>query len=186
MPSAVDPPILSATRQGGQMAMSAEATEQQATRWLVAGAGGVLAIVQAVAALVYPPSEKFAATGADYLGDGLFVVALALTLAGLWGLRDMTTGRVPHTAAGAALVGQSVIAVLVIATLFAGRDVLEALFIVGFGIEVIGLLVMAIASRRVLVGLLVPALVVTLAFFSSGGAAAFGLVWLAIAFRRGY
>lgn len=152
--------------------------------WILAAIGGGLAVVQAIAALLEAPGETFAGSRADYIADGLWAAALALTLAGLWELRHFKTGRLWQVATYGALAGQTAIIIAVAATLAAGREVLDALFIGGFAVEVISVLILAVVGRSLLLGLLVPALVLSLAFFAQGGAAAFGIVWVAISLRR--
>ena len=163
---------------------AAPATAPSSLAWIVVGIGGGLAIVQAVATVFDPPGESFTGSRADYIADALWAAALAMTLAGFWNLRHVKAGRTWQIATYAALAGQTLIAIAVAATLAAGREVLDVLFIAGFAVEVIAVIVLAVAGRSLMLGLLVPALVLSLAFFGQGGAAAFGIVWVVISLRR--
>ena len=163
---------------------TAPATSTASFPWILVTIGGGLAIAQAIAALLDPPGESFTGSRADYIADALWAAALALTLAGFWNLRHFKTGRTWQVATYGAMAGQAAIAIAVIATLAAGREVLDMLFIAGFGVEIISVLILAVVARSLVLGLLVPALVLSLAFFAQGGAAAFGIVWLVISLRR--
>lgn len=155
--------------------------------WVLAGLGALFAVAQGAVGLAMAPSPgaEFHKTIADYVTTTLSGLAFGFTLAGLWGIARGAHARVVEIAAYAALVGQAGLVLAEFATVLAGRPMLDAVFIVGFGLLVLALLVIAIGARRLLVGALVPALMLGLAFGSKGGLVAFGGVWVALAVRRG-
>jgi hypothetical protein len=152
--------------------------------WKATMAGGGVLVLQAVVSLVDRPARTFSGSTADWLGDGLLALGLALTLPGLLALRATLATRARRLLLAVAALGQLALLVAVAATLAAGHEILSGIYVAGFAAEVVALAATAIMTRRLLLFALVPALVVALALFDTAGAAALGAAWIAVAARR--
>jgi hypothetical protein len=139
-------------------------------------------VVLGILTLAAPPHARFSGSGADYAADAVWAVLLAVSVPALVAL-GRGSGRAGRAAAAAAALGQAALALSVAATVAAGREVLDALFVAGFALELVGLVVLAAAARRAVVLALVPGLVIALALFGHGGTIALGAAWLAVGHR---
>ena len=134
------------------------------------------------------------ATVEDYLLEILFSIALAGMLAGLVGLHARQApnyGRLGTAGFFAAFVGVFFLLASTLATILAGREVLDWLFILGFVGTLVGFVLLGTATLRARVLprwrgilLLVAALGIPVYFAlgSYGGAILYGLVWLALGY----
>ncbi len=170
--------------------MEAMAMRTQAARpglRALAIGGGILFVAQAVAAAVTEQNEKYAGSTADVLSDGLLAAGLLLSLAGLDALRRMLSARMATVAIG----GQLALLISIAGTIAAGREALDALFVVGALVWLVGLVGIAVAvgrsgERRWRPSLALPlAGIAALAFADTGGAVLLGLLWLVLAPRLG-
>ena len=168
--------------------MGAIAMERHATKLglkALAIGGGVLFVAQAAAAAATEQNEKYAGSSADLLSDGLLAAGLLLSLAGLQALRRMLRARTATLAIG----GQLALLISIAATIAAGREALDALFVAGALAWLAGLTGTAVAAarsrdRRWRPALaLPPAGIAALALADAGGAALLGLLWLVLTAR---
>ena len=149
--------------------------------------GGVLFVAQAAAAAVTEQNERYAGSRADLLSDGLLAAGLLLSLIGLEALRRMLSARMATLAIG----GQLALMISIAATIAAGREALDALFVVGALAWLGGLSGIAVEAgrsgeRRWRPSLALPlAGIAALAFADTGGAVVLGLVWLVLVARLG-
>ncbi len=147
--------------------------------------GGVVLVAQGVAAAATEQNTKYAGSTGDALSDGFLAAGLLLTLGGLEALRRVLSRRI----AAAAMVGQVALLISILATMAAGREALDALFVVGTLVWLVGLIGIAIAparsrerSWRAAIALPLAGLA-ALAFQDAGGGALLGLVWLVLSAR---
>ncbi|MDQ3678041.1 MAG: hypothetical protein M3401_14805 [Actinomycetota bacterium] len=147
--------------------------------------GGVVLVAQGVAAAATEQNTKYAGSTGDVLSDGLLAGGLLLTLAGLEALRRVLSRRM----AALAMVGQVALLASILATVAAGREALDAVFVVGTLVWLVGLIGIAVAvarSRerfwRAAIALPLAGLA-ALAFQDAGGAALLGLVWIVLGAR---
>lgn len=153
----------------------------------VAIGGGILLVVQAVAAAATEQSEKYAGSTGDVLSDGLLAAGLLLTLAGLEALRRALSARM----GALAIAGQLALVISVVATMAAGGEALDVVFVIGTLAWLIGLIGIAVVAGRSGDRHWRPALALPLAGIAalgladSGGVVLLGLVWLVLAARLG-
>lgn len=147
--------------------------------------GGVVLVAQGVAAAATEQNTKYAGSTGDALSDGLLAAGLLLTLGGLEALRRGLSRRM----AAAAMVGQVALLISILATVAAGREALDAVFVAGAVAWLVGLIGIAIAAARSRERLWRAAIALplaglaALAFQDAGGAALLGLVWLVLSAR---
>jgi hypothetical protein len=134
------------------------------------------------------------ATVEDYLLEILFSIALAGMLAGLVGLHARQApnyGRLGTAGFFAAFVGVFFLLASTLATILAGREVLDWLFILGFVGTLVGFVLLGTATLRarvlprwrgILLLVAVLGIPVYFALGSYGGAILYGLVWLALGY----
>lgn len=147
---------------------------------VTAGSAGLFA-AQGVASLLLPPSEgnSYRGTSGDVLSNLLFTLALtALAWALLGRARARGQGRAALVVAG----GCVLLAASTVATVVAGEERWDAAFMLGFALAALGWLVSVVLTRSPLPALLLLGLVLTLAFFDSGGGLALALA-LALSLR---
>jgi hypothetical protein len=171
-----------------EVTMEAMAMTGAATRpglRMLTSAGGLVLLAQGVAAATSEQHDRYAGSTGDLLSDGLLGAGLLLTLAGLERLRRRLSPRM----AGLAIAGQVALVVSTLATVAAGHEVLDAVFIGGTLAWIAGLAGVAIAAARTRERMWRPAValplvgLVALAFADAGGAALLGLVWLVLGTR---
>jgi hypothetical protein len=91
--------------------------------------------------------------------------------------------------AAVAMVGQLALLISILASMAAGREALDAVFVVGTLVWLVGLIAIAIAAARSRKRFWRPAIAVplaglaALAFQDAGGGALLGLVWLVLSAR---
>lgn len=145
--------------------------------------GAVMLVAQGVAAAVTEQNTRYGGSTGDILADGLLAGGLLLTLAGLEALRRVLSPR----AAALATAGQIALVVAILATVAAGRELLDGVFIVGTLAWLAGLIGIAVTAartreRRWRTAIALPLTgLAALAFAEAGGAVLLGLVWLALA-----
>lgn len=166
-------------------AMAIERTAVRAGVRMLTAAGGVVLVAQGVAAAATEQNTKYAGSTGDALSDGLLAAGLLLTLAGLEALRRVLSRRM----AAVAMVGQVALLISILATMAAGREALDVVFVVGTLVWLVGLTAIAIAAARTserswrpVVALPLAGLA-ALAFQDAGGGALLGLVWLVLSAR---
>lgn len=147
--------------------------------------GGLVLVAQGVAAAATEQNTKYAGSTGDALADGLLAAGLLLTLAGLEALRRALSPRI----AALAIVGQVALMISILATMAAGHEALDAVFVAGAVAWLVGLIGIAInAARprerpwRATIALPLAGLA-ALAFHDAGGGALLGLVWLVLGAR---
>ena len=155
----------------------------------IAMVGGAVLLLQAIVAVATSTPDSFTGTTSGYFSDGLSAAGLVLTIAGLIALRLVRAtgdGRDGVTAIVLACVGQLGLVVSIVATLAAGREVLDAVYIVAFVVWFVGLVLVAITTatahdlpRWSAVPLPLGALTAT-AFWAHGGSALLGAAWIAL------
>ena len=147
--------------------------------------GGLVLVAQGVAAAATEQNTKYAGSTGDALSDGLLAAGLLLTLGGLEALRRVLSRRM----ATVAIVGQVALLISILATMAAGREALDAVFVVGTLSWLVGLIAIAIAAARTSerswrAAIALPlAGLAALAFQDAGGGALLGLVWLVLSAR---
>ena len=134
------------------------------------------------------------ATVEDYLLEILFSIALAGMLAGLVGFHARQApnyGRLGTAGFFAAFVGVFFMLASTVATILAGSEVLDWLFVLGFVGTLVGFVLLGTATLRarvlprwrgILLLLAVLGIPVHFALGSYGGAILDGLVWLALGY----
>jgi hypothetical protein len=134
------------------------------------------------------------ATVEDYLLEILFSIALAGMLAGLVGFHARQApnyGRLGTAGFFAAFVGVFFMLASTVATILAGSEVLDWLFVLGFVGTLVGFVLLGTATLRarvlprwcgILLLLAVLGIPVHFALGSYGGAILYGLVWLALGY----
>jgi len=134
------------------------------------------------------------ATVEDYLLEILFSIALAGMLAGLVGFHARQApnyGRLGTAGFFAAFVGVFFMLASTVATILAGSEVLDWLFVLGFVGTLVGFVLLGVATLRarvlprwcgILLLLAVLGIPVHFALGSYGGAILYGLVWLALGY----
>lgn len=170
--------------------MEAMARTNQADRpglKILAIGGGVLLVAQAIATAATEQNEKYAGSTGDVLSDGLLAAGLLLTLAGLEALRRTLSARMGALAIG----GQLALLISIVATMAAGREALDIVFVIGALAWLVGLIGIAVTAGRSGDRNWRPALplplaaIAALGFADAGGAVLLALVWLALAVRLG-
>lgn len=165
--------------------MEAIATRGEASRpglRILTAIGAVVLVAQGVAAAATEQNTKYAGSTGDVLSDALLASGLLLTLAGLEALRRVLT---PWMAA-LAMAGQVALLISILATMAAGRETLDAVFVGGTLAWLVGLIGIAIAAGRSRERFWRPAIALpltglaALAFADAGGALLLGLVWLVV------
>lgn len=166
-------------------AMTVDRTASRPSVRMLTTVGGVVLVAQGVAAAATEQNTKYAGSTGDALSDGLLAAGLLLTLAGLEALRRVLSRRM----GAAAIVGQVALLISILATMAAGREALDAVFVIGTLVWLVGLIAIAIAaartgerSWRAAIALPLAALA-ALAFQDAGGGALLGLVWLVLSAR---
>lgn len=154
--------------------------------------GGLLYVVLGVIMLVSPPVDpRVLSSASDYLGEGLLIAALLLTLGGLVALRLRQAGSygVPGKAGFyTAAVGQVALLVSAAASFATGEDVLGPVFVLGFLLWLIGLVVLAFATFRAAIlprwsaAVLAVGLLLSVPVFERGGTIVLGLAWIALGY----
>ena len=134
------------------------------------------------------------ATAEDYLLEILFSIATLGMLAGIVGLHAREApnyGRLGTAGFFAAFVGVFFLLASTVATILAGREVLDWLFILGFVGTLVGFVLLGTATLRarvlprwrgILLLVAVLGIPVYFALGSYGGAILYGLVWLALGY----
>jgi hypothetical protein len=134
------------------------------------------------------------ATVEDYLLEILFSIALAGMLAGLVGFHARQApnyGRLGTAGFFAAFVGVFFMLASTVATILAGSEVLDWLFVLGFVGTLVGFVLLGTATLRarvlprwcgILLLVAVLGIPVYFALGSYGGAILYGLVWLALGY----
>lgn len=163
--------------------MEAMAIRTSSTR-SVAGAlsvlGGLVLIGQAVAATLTDQNTSYRGSTGDVLADALLGAGLLLVLPGLQRLG----ATLPTRLGTLAVVGQAAIVVAIAATIAAGREALDIVYVVGAAALIVGSTGLAITSLRSRVAGWRPAIglpiatVAALALTDAGGAVLLGLLWL--------
>jgi hypothetical protein len=148
-------------------------------------ATGCLLIAQGVAAALTRQNESYAGTTGDLLSDGLLAVGLIAGLVPLNMVRKRTTPRWGMLA----MAGEAAIALAIVATIAAGRDILDGLYIAGTAAWIAGLIAIAVHVVRHRQAELRPAIalplasLVALALTDAGGAILLGVAWIVLQAR---
>jgi hypothetical protein len=161
--------------------MSAAIIERRAVNAprLIGIIGGGLLVLTGVLCLATGVHDTFAGDNSDAIVESIWAVALLLSPVTLSSSSRALDTR-PRVAGRLILVGQAAIALAILATVVAGHEVWNAVYIAGFGITIVATLTFAVLTRRWIVLLLLPALVLALAFFTAGGPILLGAAWLAV------
>ena len=134
------------------------------------------------------------ATAEDYLLEILFSIATLGMLAGIVGLHAREApnyGRLGTAGFFAAFVGVFFLLASTVATILAGREVLDWLFILGFVGTLVGFVLLGAATLRagvlprwygILLSVAVFGIPVYFALGDYGGAILYGLVWLGLGY----
>ena len=134
------------------------------------------------------------ATAEDYLLEILFSIATLGMLAGIVGLHAREApnyGRLGTAGFFAAFVGVFFLLASTVATILAGREVLDWLFILGFVGSIVGFVLLGGATLRarvlprwygILLSVAVFGIPVYFALGNYGGAILYGLVWLGLGY----
>jgi hypothetical protein len=134
------------------------------------------------------------ATAEDYLLEILFSIATLGMLAGIVGLHAREApnyGRLGTAGFFAAFVGVFFLLASTVATILAGREVLDWLFILGFVGSIVGFVLLGGATLRarvlprwygILLSVAVFGIPVYFALGDYGGAILYGLVWLGLGY----
>jgi FtsH-binding integral membrane protein len=161
--------------------MSASVIERRAvnaTR-LTGIIGGGLLVLTGVLCVATGVHDKFTGDRSDAIVECIWAVALLMSPVALsfstraLDIRARVSGRL-------ILAGQAAIALAILATVVAGHEVWNVVYVAGFGITVVAILAYAVLTRRWIVLVLAPALVLALAAFAAGGPILLGLAWLAV------
>jgi hypothetical protein len=130
---------------------------------------------------------------ADYLAEGFFAIALALTaiaLAGLYvGLRERNA-PLDMAASVLAIIGHVAMSVSAAASTVAGADTIDVLIPLGFLSAMVGVALLGIITwrARVLPGWSSAALIIaypaTITLSDNGGLLVLGTVWIAVGYVR--
>ena len=134
------------------------------------------------------------ATAEDYLLEILFSIATLGMLAGIVGLHAREApnyGRLGTAGFFAAFVGVFFLLASTVATILAGREILDWLFILGFVGSIVGFVLLGGATLRasvlprwygILLSVAVFGIPVYFALGNYGGAILYGLVWLGLGY----
>jgi hypothetical protein len=134
------------------------------------------------------------ATAEDYLLEILFSIATLGMLAGIVGLHAREApnyGRLGTAGFFAAFVGVFFLLASTVATILAGREILDWLFILGFVGSLVGFVLLGGATLRarvlprwygILLSVAVFGIPVYFALGNYGGAILYGLVWLGLGY----
>jgi hypothetical protein len=148
----------------------------------LAALSGVVLVAQAVVAALTDQNDRYAGSTGDALADSLLAAGLLLSLAGLVALRRTLARRT----GALAIAGQATIVLAIAVTIAAGRESLDAVYIVGTVAWIVGLLGVAFLALRShdpryrpAVALPVAGLL-ALGLADSGGAVLLGLTWLVL------
>jgi hypothetical protein len=142
----------------------------------------VVLLAQAVAAAVTEQTDRYSATTGDVLSDALLGAGLLLSLAGLEALRRSLAPRM----GALAIAGQAAIVLAIAATIVAGHEALDAVYVVGTVAWLAGMVGIAVAGirsgqRQWRVAIALPAAgVIALALADAGGAVLLGILWLVL------
>ena len=145
------------------------------SRALAATAAAVL-VAQGVYTLIDAPNDVYAGSTADAVADSLLTAGALLIAAALAVASRRHSGATAGGLLGMA-AGFTLIAVATLATVLAGEEKLDAVFVAGFGLVALSCLVVVARSLRgapVVAGVaaaLTLGLVIGLAFTSGGGIA---------------
>jgi hypothetical protein len=142
-------------------------------------AGVALLVLTGILCLTTGVHDTFNGDQSDAVVESVWAVALLLA--------PMVLARVARRAeglrratAGLVVLGHVAIAAAVLATVVAGHEVWNGVYVAGFAIAVVGVIGFSLGARQWRPLVLVPALVVALAFFTAGGAIVLGLAWLVV------
>lgn len=161
-------------------AIAMRTEREKSSLGLLAVFGGVVLAAQAVAAAVTDQSGKYSATTGDVLSDALLGAGLLISLAGLEALRRALAPRM----GAVAIAGQAAIVVAIGATIAAGHEALNVVYVVGAVAWLIGLIGIAVTAGRSGDTRWRPAMALPLVGFvalglaDAGGAVLLGIVWL--------
>ncbi len=170
-----------------QLAPTAFASRQKYAGPAALLAGG-LYIAQAIINLIAPQPEIFS-TFSDYLIEAIFVAALAMTLAGLAGLRQRyvrRTDRLANVGFGFAMVGTTCLLISASTTLVVGKNALGLVFVLGILCALLGHISFGIGLFRTsqiprsTALALIAGLPLSFLLATFGGAILLGLSWLVI------
>jgi hypothetical protein len=150
--------------------------------------GGVILVAQAIAAAVTEQSSRYSGTTGDVLSDGLLAAGLLLALGGL----ELARRTLAPSTGALAIAGQAAIVVAIAATVVAGREVLDAVYIIGAVAWLVGSIGIAFAAWRSADRRWRPAVALPIAALAAlgladvGGPVLLGLIWLVLGtrFRR--
>ena len=166
-------------------AMTTRTSVSRASLGRLAIAGGAVLVVQAVAAAATKQNTHYAASTGDALSDVLLGAGLLLALACVEALRRILSPRV----GGLAVAGQAALVVSIAATIAAGHEVLDAVYIAGTVAWFAGLVAIAVGAWRSgdrgwwpAIPLPLAALV-ALALADAGGAVLLGLAFVVLGAR---
>ncbi len=169
-------------------------------RWGAGGAllaGMVLIAIGLIPLVILGPVALYfggTATAQDYVLEILFSIALVGMLAGIVGFHARQApnyGRLGTAGFFAAFVGVFFLLASTVATILAGREVLDLLFILGFVGSLVGFVLLGVATLRarvfprwcgVLLIVAVLGIPVYFALGNYGGAILYGLVWLGLGY----
>ncbi len=169
-------------------------------RWGAVGAllaGMVLIAIGLITLVILGPVALYfggTATAQDYLLEILFSIALVGMLAGLVGFHARQApnyGRLGTAGFLAAFVGGFFLLASTVATILAGREVLDWLFLLGFVGSLVGFVLLGVATIRarifprwcgVLLIVAVLGMPVYFVLGNYGGAILYGLVWLGLGY----
>lgn len=132
----------------------------------LAAAGLMLA--QAVASLSLPPSPTYSGTTGDVVNDSLFAAGL-IVLAGFLLQHDRAKSAWFSGGLATSALGCVLLSVAALATVAAGAERWDIIFVAGFVLTQLGWLAAAIGGRSLGAAVLMPGMVLCLAFFDAGG-----------------
>lgn len=161
--------------------MSASVLERRAVSAprLIGVIGGGLLVLTGVLCIATGVHDTFTGDSSDAIVESIWAVALLLSPVALSSATRDLDARA-RIAGRLILAGQAAIALAILATVIAGHEVWNAVYVAGFGVTVVATIAYAVLTRRWPVLLLVPALVLALAFFTAGGPILLGVAWLAV------
>ena len=165
-------------------------------RWGALGAvlAGVAWVVSGLISLVVPgQGTEEIGSSTYYLLETIFCIASVGMLGGLAGLHALQAasyGRLGAVGFYAAFIGTALMLISTAATILAGREVLDWVFVLGF-LGTLGLVLLGVATLRarvlpqwcgVLLIVAVFGIPVYFALGNYGGAILYGLLWLALGY----
>lgn len=146
---------------------------------------GVLYATQAIIGLIKPQGDVFIST-TDYLIEIAFIGALVLTLLALIGIRQAAAGVFGLISFLVLFLGTACLMVSASASLAAGRNVLDFLFMPGVGLSALGSILMGSALIRSKIAPLWSGIALIAGFPLSlfldelGGGAILGVAWVVV------